>query len=370
MNILVFIATLDCGGAERVVTTLTSEWAKVGHDVEICRFSDRQVKPFYELYPQVTLTSLNLIAESQHIVEAISNNIRRLRSVRSILKNRNPDVVVSFMLDTSIAVLIANLGRKTPVIVAEHSDLEHYPVGPIWARLRSLCYKRASRLVVLNRNIEKWSQSAITHRTMVIPNPVPHPTPPICNTKKADQFTILSVGRLDQLKSMNLVIDAFAKLAKNFDTVQLVICGDGPERKNLERLVEGYSLSGRVELKGVVNNIAEEMYHADLFVTSSRTEAFPMALCEAMSAGLFVVSSRFNDSVEDFIRHGQNGLLFDIGDQDRLIEFLCLAVMDKNLRDKGGEVGKAIVSRYEPRKIADDWITLFRSLMVENSLSH
>ena len=370
MNILIFIATLDCGGAERVATTLSKEWTIAGHDVELCRFSSMDTPPFYPIDQRVKLTSLDLNIESHSIVDAVSNNAKRVKCVRTVLKNRSPDIVLSFMLDTSVIVLLASIGLALPVIVSEHSDLESYPIGRVWSMLRRVTYKRVTQLVVLNKSIQRWACRSITKKVTVIGNPVPEATLPLIRKNHDNVFVIIVVGRLDSLKSVDSVINAFRKAVAQFSELRLVICGDGPERQSLEALVHSYDLTDRVIFKGAVSTIETELSHADLLISSSKTEAFPMSICEAMAAGLFVISSRFNDSVSDFIDDGQNGFLFDVGDQQGLEKKLLYTLNNKTILESGGLLGQQKMRRFNPTTIASQWIQLFQRFVDENSIAY
>ncbi len=96
---------------------------------------------------------------------------------------------------------------------------------------------------------------------------------------------IIGCGRLIPLKQFDFLIKAFSNLEKIFPEVGLVIIGDGPERKNLESLVETLNLSQKVIFTGKISNPIQWFAQADIGVISSEIEGFPNVLIEMMAAG-------------------------------------------------------------------------------------
>ena len=108
---------------------------------------------------------------------------------------------------------------------------------------------------------------------------------------------ILSVGNLRWQKNYNLLIEAFSIVHKNHYDWKLVICGEGPDRKKIQELIEEKKLYGNVLLKGYLNQdeIKEWMQLSRIFVISSKVEGFPKALLEAAACGCACVSTNVGD---------------------------------------------------------------------------
>src|SRR5438445_6110983 len=99
------------------------------------------------------------------------------------------------------------------------------------------------------------------------------------------------MGRLVSNKNFRLLIESYRSsgISEN-----LVILGEGDERRNLERLISSFGLDGRVILPGYVKNPYPIIAGARLFVSSSNAEGFPNALIEAMVLGCPVVATDCN----------------------------------------------------------------------------
>ncbi|HEX3945979.1 MAG TPA: glycosyltransferase [Rhizomicrobium sp.] len=105
-------------------------------------------------------------------------------------------------------------------------------------------------------------------------------------------FAFFYVGRLNQVKDLGTLLDAFAALAAaQFMHTRLYLVGDGPEREMLETKRETLGLSERVTFLGARSDVAEILLAADAFVMSSKSEGLPMALLEAMAAGVPCVAT-------------------------------------------------------------------------------
>ncbi|MEN8202688.1 MAG: glycosyltransferase [Bacteroidota bacterium] len=112
--------------------------------------------------------------------------------------------------------------------------------------------------------------------------------------EEPEEFRILSVGRLERDKGMDLLIEAFSKLAGDDNHLSLTIVGSGPELKSLRSQVAELGLNGRVTFTGKKSpaELLKEMQRASLFALASRMEAFGVVFVEAMAVGLPIVATR------------------------------------------------------------------------------
>jgi glycosyltransferase involved in cell wall biosynthesis len=124
---------------------------------------------------------------------------------------------------------------------------------------------------------------------------------------------ILAVARLyDSQKRISDAIRATALLPSDW---RLEIIGSGPDRKTLERLVQGFGVSRRVRFQGFLptrDEIREKYRECSVFVLPSAYEGLPMALLEAMSCGAAVVGSAI-PAIAEVIADGEDGALVPVG---------------------------------------------------------
>jgi glycosyltransferase involved in cell wall biosynthesis len=105
-------------------------------------------------------------------------------------------------------------------------------------------------------------------------------------------FTFLSVGRLDPVKDLGTLLDAFAALPADVSSrSRLYLVGEGAERTRLEARHSALKLGDRAIFLGARNDVPELLMAADAFVMSSKSEGLPMVLLEAMAAGVPCVAT-------------------------------------------------------------------------------
>lgn len=117
---------------------------------------------------------------------------------------------------------------------------------------------------------------------------------------------LVTVGELSRRKNHRLAVDMMEEL-KDLDLI-LLIGGDGAERANLQKQIEEKGLENQVFLPGYIQEVNQVLAEADCYVFPSYQEGLPVAVMEAMAAGLPVVAARIR-GVTDLIEHGQGGYL-------------------------------------------------------------
>jgi len=126
----------------------------------------------------------------------------------------------------------------------------------------------------------------------------------------SDEKLLLYVGRLGKEKNLDLLLQAFQSIAVQHSPVRLMIVGDGPERKNLEKRVHRAGLKDNIIFAGYLTkrDVFRCYQAADLFVFTSKTETQGLVLAEAMSVGLPVVAVNAM-GVSDILEDGRGGIL-------------------------------------------------------------
>lgn len=163
---------------------------------------------------------------------------------------------------------------------------------------------------------------------------------------------IVSIGSLEEVKGHQYLIDACAQLLEMGIDIELEIIGSGPLQGRLERRISAQGLQRRVRLLGALNRAAvrDRLMAADLFVlasvltTDGRREGIPVALMEAMAAGLPVVASRIS-GIPELVRHEQTGILCRPADANALARSMQRLIQTPELARKVGRAGRQTVER-------------------------
>ena len=124
-----------------------------------------------------------------------------------------------------------------------------------------------------------------------------------------DRFNIVSCGRLAKEKGFDLAVEACRLLVESNRTdINWVFIGDGPERKNIEKLITLYKLENHIKLIGMQKNPYPYIAKADLFVQPSIVESFGLTIAEAMVLGVPVLSTQ-TDGAKEIFAFANNGVL-------------------------------------------------------------
>jgi glycosyltransferase involved in cell wall biosynthesis len=184
-----------------------------------------------------------------------------------------------------------------------------------------------------------------------------------------DIFEILCVGRLVSAKGQRILIQAAEQLILQGRRIQLRFVGDGPDRRNLEDVVNERGLSEQVRFEGSINQdrIREFYLRADVFALASFAEGIPVVLMEAMAMEIPCVATGIN-GIPELIRDGIDGLLVAPSDADSLALALTRLMDDPAMRESLGKAGRQRVQRsYEISGSADRLSHVFRSRLEQAS---
>ena len=345
------IGSLTRGGAERVVCTLTREWARV-HDVRIVLFSTDEIAYEYG----GTIIDLHTPTTASRMRNTLVFIARSVRLTWLFWRVR-PDHVFSFMesasFPTILATLLSGLSKRTQVSVRNNPSSIRYRYRVLIPWL----YRIPSRVVVPSMGIRgALNTSGLRlNQVAVIPNPV--------DTERIHRYThsggvgpyVLAAGRLVRQKGFDQLIHAFALVTDR--DLRLVILGDGPERAALQLQARELRIGARVELVGAVENIEWWYQRAVCFVLSSRYEGWPNVLVEAMANGCPVISFDCPFGPEEILGGGKFGMLIDWGDRERLAAAISEMSMNSEMRNVFVGAALSRAREFDVRRVANRWFS-------------
>lgn len=366
MRLLIYIHSLENGGAERVVANLANHWASLGWAVTVVTVAPR-ARDFYVLDPGVGRRCLDLTGRGGGVLAGVVRTARRARALRRVLRDVQPTVALSAMHTANVVLALAARGLPgVRTVGSEHNFPPKAPMGPIWETLRRHAYGHLHAVVALTQECANWLERHSHARCVpVIPNPVAWPlsqhapqVSPAIACAPGRQI-LLGVGRLSDEKNFTTLITIFARLAPAHPDWDLVILGEGPERAALAAQVRAGALAQRVFLPGSVGNIGDWYAQASLYAMSSHFEGFPNTLVEAMAHGVPAVSFDCDTGPRDIIRHGIDGLLVASGDADGMASALDRLMRDAHARAGFAQRAVDARERFSMVKISRMWEAVF-----------
>lgn len=370
-RVALIISSLGAGGAERVMTFIANHWAALSRPVILITFGHSRDASFFDVDPRVERIYLDVRRASRYPVKGI-NPLRQVLGLRRALQEAAPDIAISFIAKTNLLTIIATRGMGVPLVVCDRLDPRAHPLSLGRRILRRLLYPRASRVVTQTDAALAFFAHDIQRRGRAIPNPVPvapeaGADPPPAKTGRL----VIALGRLHEQKGFDLLVRAFQEAHARHSAWALEIWGEGPERPNLERLVDDLGLEGRVRLPGVTTAPYDVLRTADLFVMSSRREGFPNALCEAMACGLPVVSFDCPSGPAEIIRDGVDGVLVPPENVGLLAMTLDRMMSDEKERQRLGLRAVEVTQRFSTARVMALWDQLVtETVRVDRPLPH
>lgn len=329
------------GGAERVAYEVYRRLASWGAEVTVVTTAGegRDWEEGSDLrvveVPSVDLT--RRIGLQASVTRGATRRARRLAS------ELRPHVLHANSLQFQTSVAAARLQRRSglPLVLTAHlGGFEHLP-GP-WRALAGAHERSVGRYLTRRAGrIIAVSEAVRTHlllmdvpgeRIRVVPNGVDHDVyHPAPLREEGAPVSLLFVGRLVPNKGPDILLEAFAELRRERLPVRLTVVGDGPMRANLEWRARSLGVATDVTFSGPSDDVAGHLRRADVFVRPTLTEGMPLAVLEAMAAGVCVVASDVPGNAW-LLDQGKLGALFPAGDARGLAASLRGVVHDAERR--------------------------------------
>ncbi|MFI2293171.1 glycosyltransferase [Streptomyces niveus] len=174
--------------------------------------------------------------------------------------------------------------------------------------------------------------------------------------------TVASIGRLDDQKGIDLLLESWSLMAAERPDWRLRIYGAGQDAAALKKQCTALGLDGSVEWMGRTDDVAGALAASSVFVQSSRGEGFPLALMEAMASAVPCAAFDCAPGVREIITDGEDGLLAPPGDTAALADRLLRLTGNPRLRDTLGDRARVNVQRYSEAEILRRWHDLFALL--------
>ena len=364
------------GGMERVLTMKANYFAEhFGYDVTIILTDGKEKPIFYPLSDKVKVINLDIGFEElwtcsflkkiffylkkQHLYKKLLN--RELMRIR-------PDITVS-MLRREINFIndIQDGSKKIGEIHINRANFRNFEgnnalknlFSKFWMNSLLSKLQRLDRFVVLTeKDKEAWVE---LKNVCVIPNPLS-----FTSTRRStlSEKRIIAVGRYCHEKGYDLLLKAWVIVQNRTTDWRLEIFGEG-DRTQYEEMVDTLNLDRhRCILNGRSSKIQDEFLNSSLSVCSSKFEGFGLVITEAMACGLPVVSFDCPWGPRAIISDGEDGMLVENGNVDKLAEALVLMIQNPKQRQAMADKAIENVQRFSIDQIAGQWKSLFESLFV------
>lgn len=342
LSVLHVIAGLPVGGVEHQLLTVVTHYDRERFIPSVCSLSDKGPIGAEMEAAGIEVIPLNSLRHTF--------NSATVTSLADVMTERRVAVVRTHQYHANLYGRLAALRARVPCIVASvHNTytrdrkLHRRMINHILARL-------TDRVVAVSESVRR-DIMRFDHvpegRVEVIPNGIDCDAFGHCDGKGvradfgiADGVPVVgTVGRLTPQKGHRFLIEAFARLARDFPTALLLVVGDGPLREDLERYAGHLGITGRVIFAGSRRDIPRLLGAMDIFIFPSLWEGMPNALIEAMAAGKAVVTTDFS-SARELVGSGDLGMVIPAQDSAAIARAVTALLRDRPRAEHLGEAAR------------------------------
>ncbi|MGQ0647609.1 MAG: glycosyltransferase [Gemmatimonadaceae bacterium] len=292
------------------------------------------------------------------------------RRVAAAFRRLSPDAVHSHGFAPLLYSVVARWFAGAPRLVHTEHSIEYLRERRDYRRTLRWLARATSSFVVLGERMRRYYADDIgiaPRRLRIIPNGVALPPAVTAAQRQAAReslglgngYLVATVGRLAQVKNYPMLIAAFAGATAGDREAKLVLVGDGQERAKLQEHATDLGIGDRVHFLGWRTDVSQLLAAFDVFAMSSFSEGLPMAMLEAMSAGLAVLSTRVGD-IPDVVIDGRTGRLTPSEDAAAMAGVLSELRAAPDERARLGAAARAlVVDRYSRAAMVDAYLAAY-----------
>jgi glycosyltransferase involved in cell wall biosynthesis len=294
-------------------------------------------------------------------------------ALRSIVEQRQPDIVVTHSVKSHFLMWRSRLWQKYSWIAFHHGYTTTDQKMRVYNRLDRWSLPKADLVVTVCQAFARELASSIglpLERFVVQHNAIKRqPEPSATDVEMLrnrfgldeNECVILSIGRLSKEKAQADLISAFNGLCEGNTEIKarLIIVGDGPELESLRSAARASKHGERIVFAGQVSNVQPFYSIADVFVLPSHSEGSPNVLLEAMAANVPVVATAVG-GVPEIVENDESALLVPASDPAALAAAIARVLSDDNLaRRLTNRAAGLVVQNHSPEQYAQSLLVCY-----------
>lgn len=362
-KIFLYTDTPIVGGAEHHMELLAHGLMQKKHDVSIICSSFKSLDAWCKKLKKDGIQVIRIAAVHKH-------DPRQLFQLKKLFKQNPPDILHIHLWNPGACryAFMASDGKKIRIVATEHDP---FPLKGLKKTLKKRFLKKTSNTIAISHSTAKqllqWYPE-IQNRLRIIHNGIDleyfgkalrqFPDHARKQLQKElfmaqnDDFIIITIAALHPRKGLKYLIAAMRKIVDKKPKTKLVIAGEGPQKKYLQKLAIKLSLADKIVFLDHQNNIAKILKSSDLFVLPSIKEAFGLVLLEAMAAKIPIVTTTAG-GIPEIIKNNADGLLVPPMESNALAEKILLLIKNTALRKKLAFNGHNKVKQFDVKKMVE-----------------
>lgn len=354
MKVAFIVSRLTNGGTERSCLSVAELLANRG--VDTCLIVRENDSP-RSFIPSERIRQEFLGSKSK---PGIAEKLRRLGSLRTILKRLDPDWVISFNHGYANMLLSGVFFSYKTITSERFYGPAHYSGRRIARFISWLTYRLSTVVVFQTDECRDAYGYHIRKKAVIIPNAISAQLPDYRWSR--DNRIIISLARLEPQKNIPLLIDAFALFHESHPDYQLVIYGNGNDYDSLYKKIHDYVLLDAISILPFEDRIHMKMLDASMFISSSDYEGLQNSLIEAMAMGIPCVATDCLGGGARFLigNNNERGILVPRADVEALSRAMTLIADNDDIAESLSTKGRSIVDILNTETIGDQWMELIQ----------
>lgn len=366
------------GGMERIITAkINSLVEDYGHEVTVVTTDHLGRGIFFNLNDEVDVIHLDLDFNRTYNLPLLKKRAQ-VKNISAVYKTKLENIIKNKQIEICISTggkeleFLQSIAGDCKKVFECHFSKDHRKQFAVsrqpglkseitgWIRTQQLIRqtKKLDQVVVLTKtDLISWRKSHDNVSQIYNFCSFTSETRPDYKRQRA-----VAVGRLDAQKGFDILIEAWAMNKNKLANWHLDIYGQGEWEQMLTEKIRENNLEQNIKLKGITSNIKAELQDSSLFLFSSRYEGFGLAIIEAMTVGLPVVSFDCPQGPSELVNK-DNGFLVELGNLQEFSNAVVSLTSDKKLRETKGQAARITASKFSKMHIMNEWDLIFKNLI-------
>jgi glycosyltransferase involved in cell wall biosynthesis len=353
------------GGAHTHVLDLATAFLARGHKVTVLLGGQGEVTRELETRG-IPFRSLRHLAKPIHPVKDLLATFELWKALVEI----SPDLVAAHTAKAGLVARCAAALARIPVVFTPHgwaiSDRISARQGRIFRTIERLAGRLSARLINVceyERTLAREFRIAEDAKLVVVHNGIPDIPSEFLAHPECQPARLITVARFESPKDYSTLLLALSMLKDHQWTIDLV--GDGPLQPEIRRMAQAMGLEHRLRFLGARNDVPGLLAQAHVFVLSTRSEALPYSVLEAMRAGLPVVASNVG-GISEAVADGQTGLVVPPNDATALARHLGRLIASPELRAQmGGAARTRVLELFTLDKMLEQTFDIYSDVVAQ-----
>lgn len=365
MQKLLFIQSkFDLGGINKVTAIKENYLVNHGYEVHNLNALDDENYKLQEMYDnKIVMHTIALKRLNKLLTVPIIGRVLRFLYYRykmlQIIYMVNPNMIIVNMprLEPVIVIWLSFWKRRilefhgwynSPSITnLPKQEYAYYILTSPFYKIVTLTKREAAKLKLLTG---RCAES--------IPNPLNTATQH--SFSSCDNKRVICMARFSPEKNLESIIPFWKTIENNCPGWELHLYGEGPNESMIRNAII-YNHLNTVHIHPYTNNIEEVLLQSSIYIMPSSNEGFPLALLEAMSAGIPCVAYDCPYGPSEIINNGEDGFVTEYKNPQIMFDKILYLIRYNNVRKEMGRKARENIQRYNLDKIMKQWMDLFNS---------